>query len=98
VSATAVYKKCEVCGQSFPRGRETHYTCPDCSSKDYSDLVGKTMRTPFEPSGLVRVLRVEDELFNGKRTVFIEFTEDHPNGYRAGDVGRYFAHELKETA
>jgi hypothetical protein len=52
------------------------------------------MRTPFEPSGLVKVLAVEGP-FDGKQTVFIEYVEDHPHGYRNGEIGRYYAHELR---
>jgi RNA polymerase subunit RPABC4/transcription elongation factor Spt4 len=92
--STQVYKTCDVCRRSFPKGDEKHYTCPACSSKDYSHLVGKAVRTPFEPSGLVKVLEIEGP-YDGKRTAFIVYAEDHPKGYRQGDIGRYFAHELR---
>jgi hypothetical protein len=91
-----VFKKREVCRVPFEKGREKHYVCPDCVSKDYSHLVGKIARTPFEPSGLVRVLDIEPGLYDGKKTALIEYVEDHPKGYKKGSIGRYFAHELTE--
>ena len=60
--------------------------------------VGKIYRTPFEPSGLVRVLEIES-FYPGtsRRTAFIEHVGNHPHGYKDGSVGRYFADELIPT-
>ncbi len=56
---------------------------------------GDTCQTPFEPSGLVEVIRVEPGAYCGRDTVLIRFLEDHPHGYPAGNTGRYFTDELR---
>lgn len=92
---TAIYKRCDVCGFLFRKGRERHYTCPGCSTRDYAGLVGQVRLTPFDPGGLVRVLQIEPGYYDGKRTAEVVYVEDHPHGYRQGTRGRYFAHELR---
>lgn len=67
------------------------------SEKDYSYMTGNTYRTPWEPSGLVKVLEAEPGLYFGRTSVFIEFVEDHPMGYKKGEVGRYLADEMREV-
>jgi len=59
--------------------------------------VGGTYRTPFEPSGTVKVLALEptpEWPYNGRTMAYVEFVEDHPHGYPAGSTGRYLADEL----
>lgn len=61
-------------------------------------MVSKTFRTPFEPSGLVKVLLVEKGDYFGKKTVWVRFLEDHPHGYAKDSYGRYMASELRPLA
>ncbi len=56
--------------------------------------IGKTYRTPYEPSGLFRVLEVWPA--NNPETAFGVFVGNHPSGYRDGEVGRYFTAELRD--
>ena len=61
-----------------------------------SDLVvGREYRTPWEPSGVVRVIELEDACWPYKPTAVVVFVGDHPNGYRSGTLGRYQQHELR---
>lgn len=55
---------------------------------------GKLARTPFEPSGLVRIVEVEKGLYCGRKTIFGFFEGDHPHGYKDGSPARYFLDEL----
>ena len=57
--------------------------------------IGKCYRTPWEPSGVVRVLSIVSESDNIKETCMIEFVGDHPQGYRDGSIGRYPTDELE---
>ena len=61
----------------------------------YEWMVGEVFRTPFEPSGLVEVLLVEEGDYFGKKTVWVRFVEDHPHGYPKDSCGRYIAKELR---
>lgn len=56
--------------------------------------VGKCYRTPWEPSGVVRVLNVEPSHTIYKEVALIEFVGDHPKGYKSGTHGRYPSSEL----
>lgn len=56
--------------------------------------VGKVYRTPWEPSGLFRVVELEDGGIGGYPTAFGLFVGDHPNGYKDGSPGRYLQREL----
>lgn len=56
--------------------------------------VGKTYRTPFEPSGLVKVIAIEPAQAGYDECAFVEFVGDHPAGYKNGSKGRYFTKEL----
>ncbi len=51
-------------------------------------------RTPFEPSGLFRVLEIEPQGNEYEPTAFGVFVGDHPHGYKDGSPGRYFVREL----
>ena len=51
-------------------------------------------RTPFEPSGLFRVLEIEPQGDVCEPTAFGVFVGDHPHGYKDGSPGRYFVREL----
>lgn len=94
-SRVRVYKRCGVCGFLFEKGSERHYTCPSCSQRDYSYLEDQERLTPFDPGGRVRVLEIEEGFYEGRRTAWVEYLEDHPHGYRKGTCGRYFADELR---
>jgi hypothetical protein len=60
-----------------------------------SDIqVGKTYRTPWEPSGLFRVTLIEPPQYPFGETAFGVFVGDHPAGYADGSFGRYYSHEL----
>ncbi len=62
---------------------------------DRTHWVGRTARTPFEPSGLVRIIEVEPiDPLTGRQTCRVEFLDDHPHGYAKGTVGRYFVEQL----
>lgn len=54
-------------------------------------LPGEVIRTPFEPSGLVRILRVYADY------VEVEHLDDHPRGYRRGTWGCYFKRDWSRT-
>ncbi len=56
---------------------------------------GKKYRTPWEPSGIVEVIRVEPGQHFGEDTAFIRHVDDHPYGYKAGGFGRYLCRELR---
>ena len=58
---------------------------------------GDICRTPFEPSGRVEVLSLESAFPLARfRAVFVvRFVEGHPHGYKQGELGCYFADELK---
>lgn len=59
--------------------------------------IGKKYKTPFEPSGIVEVIRIESEdNFYKKPTCIIKYIGDHPAGYKNGTEGRYFCDELKQ--
>lgn len=60
-------------------------------------VVGKVYRTPFEPSGLFRVMQVEPQGAGFGATAFGVFVGDHPNGYKYGTFGRYYVKELRES-
>lgn len=51
-------------------------------------------RTPFEPSGLFKVLEVEPANNIYGQTAFGVFVGDHPAGMKAGTAGRYPVREL----
>lgn len=59
--------------------------------------VGDIVRTPFDPSGLVEVIEIEPPNWLGKRTVRVRYIEDHPHGYKAGTLGRYYLDELQQA-
>jgi hypothetical protein len=58
---------------------------------------GDICRTPFEPSGRVEVLSLESAypLARFRAAAVVRFVEDHPHGYKQGELGCYFADELK---
>jgi len=57
---------------------------------------GDICRTSFEPSGRVEVLSLESAFPLARfRVVVVRFVEDHPHGYKQGELGCYFADELK---
>jgi hypothetical protein len=57
---------------------------------------GDIASTPFEPSGLVKILEIEPagEIYGV--TARVEFIEDHPHGYPKGSEGRYQLKELRK--
>jgi hypothetical protein len=57
--------------------------------------VGDVVRTPFEPSGLVKILAIHIGGFFDKNLAFVEYLEDHPYGYKKGENGNYFLNELR---
>lgn len=57
--------------------------------------VGKCYRTPWEPSGIVKVLEIEEARQPFAETVRIQFVGDHPNGYKHGSFGRYHLSEMR---
>lgn len=57
-------------------------------------VVGRIYRTPWEPSGLFRVLEIEPAWDGCAECAHGEFVGDHPKGYRDGEVGAYFTKEL----
>jgi hypothetical protein len=57
--------------------------------------VGDIARTPWEPSGLVKILELEPAGTIYDECAFVVFIEDHPNGYRNGEPGRYQLKELR---
>ena len=58
---------------------------------------GDICRTPFEPSGRVEVLSLESaySLSRFRAAAVVRFVEDHPHGYKQGEIDCYFADELK---
>lgn len=56
---------------------------------------GKVYRTPWEPSGLFRVTRVDTSRGSHGEAAFGYFVGDHPKGYKDGQVGAYPCHELE---
>ena len=62
---------------------------------EVSVKVGDVARTPFEPSGLVKILGIHIGGFFDKNLAFVEYLEDHPYGYKKGETGNYFLNELK---
>lgn len=56
--------------------------------------VGRIYRTPWEPSGLVRVREVEAPHWLYGEIIVVEYVGDHPCGYKHGTVGRYLATDL----
>lgn len=61
--------------------------------EEVKQMIGKVFRTPFEPSGLVRVTEFGGILY-GRLVVHVEYVEDHPHGYPKGSEGSYLAEEL----
>jgi hypothetical protein len=59
------------------------------------NVVGREFRTPFDPAGVVQVLEIEPGYFCDRRTVLVKHVVDHPMGYLAGTIGRYFLEELR---
>ena len=58
--------------------------------------IGMHAHTPFSPSGLVEVVRIEDlHPLMPRQTVLVRFLDRHPHGYPAGTLGRYFRDELR---
>jgi len=62
----------------------------------YEHMVGRHYRTPFEPSGIVKVLEVEFSEWSGEIYARVEHVGEHPMGYPDGSMGRYYAKELRE--
>lgn len=58
---------------------------------------GDIARTPYEPSGLVKILEIESACWPYGVTACVEFLEDHPHGYAKGSIGRYQLKELRPT-
>ena len=56
--------------------------------------VGKTYRTPWEPSGLFRVTAIEPAFDGFQEAAFGVFVGDHA-GYAGGSRGRYYTKELE---
>lgn len=54
-------------------------------------VIGKIYHTPYEPSGLFKVLDLEE---GNDPTAFGVFIGDHPHGYKSGTYGRYYTKEL----
>lgn len=65
------------------------------SDSKYGIVVGQNYRTPFEPSGIVKVIAIEPPQAGFDECAFVEFVGDHPSGYKSGSPGRYFSKELK---
>lgn len=57
--------------------------------------VGDVVRTPFDPSGMVKILDIHIGGFFDKNLAFVEYLEDHPCGYKKGETGNYFLNELR---
>jgi hypothetical protein len=58
--------------------------------------VGKLYRTPWEPSGVVEVLEIENPQYPyDEPTAFVRFVGDHPRGYKDGSPGRYCVKQLE---
>lgn len=57
-------------------------------------IVGRVYRTPREPSGLFRVLKIFPACNGHAESAFGEFVGDHPKGYSDGAHGSYPAAEL----
>lgn len=66
--------------------------------KDYMGMIGKFYRTPFELSGVVEVIELDEQSteFYGKPVLVVEYLHDHPHGYPAVSMGLYFAEELTQ--
>ena len=62
-----------------------------------SIAIGQVYRTPFEPSGLVKVIAIEPPQSGFDECAFVEFVGDHPHGYKDGSNGRYFTKELLDA-
>ncbi len=57
--------------------------------------IGKTYRTPWEPSGLFRVTAIIPACGVLAEMATGVFVDDHPAGYEADSPGRYYTHELE---
>lgn len=61
-------------------------------------LVGNTYWTPCDPGGPVELLIIEPDLYCRKRIAVVRYRKDHPNGHKAGEIGRYFADALRDPS
>ena len=59
------------------------------------EMIGDIMRTPYESSGLVRIVAVEWVEFFGCDMAQVEYVEDHPHGYKKRMTGWYRAADLR---
>lgn len=58
---------------------------------------GDICRTPLDPSGRAEILSSEskDPVDRFRAAAVVRFLEDHPQGYKEGDLGCYFLDELE---
>jgi len=58
---------------------------------------GDICRTPFEPSGRAEIVSLESAypLVPFRAAAVVRFIEDHPHGYKQGELGCYFLDELQ---
>lgn len=58
---------------------------------------GDICRTPFEPSDRAEILSLESAypLARFRAAAVVRFIEDHPHGYKQGELGCYFLDELQ---
>ena len=68
------------------------------SESRYGIILGHVYRTPYDPSGLVRIIAIEPPQAGYDECVFVQFVGDHPSGYKDGTNGRYFSKELRPAA
>jgi len=57
--------------------------------------VGRIYRTPWEPSGLFRVVAIEPARNGFEKSAAGVFVGDHPAGYKDRSFGRYLTKELE---
>ncbi len=59
-------------------------------------LIGNAYWTPCDPGGPVELLSIEPYLYCRQQTVVVRFLQNHPDGRKRGDIGRYFAAALRD--
>jgi len=53
-------------------------------------LIGSTYWAPSDPGGPVELLSIEPDPYCRQLVVVVRFIEDHPDGHKKGELGRFF--------
>ena len=66
------------------------------NTSQFGIIPGELYRTPWEPSGLVRVLEIE--IIRGHENSIVEQVGDHPKGYKVHTAWRLRVLPIAESA